>query len=241
MIRTVADMHCHTIASTHAYSTVKEMINAAHDRGLYALAITDHGRAMPGAPGTYYFENLHTIPNVYNGVRVIKGIEANIIDFNGTLDASDELLNELDWVVASIHGPTVSGERGPDACTNAWLKIAENPLVDVIGHCGTVGFEFDYDKVIPVFAKKGKLVEINSGSFRFRPKSIPNCRTIAKLCAKYGARVILNSDAHFENTVGDHSAAIALLEEIDFPKELIVNADLQTFKAMLTEKNIPLE
>lgn len=242
MIQTVADMHCHTIASTHAYSTVKEMITAAARKGLYAIALTEHGRAMPGAPGTFYFENLkRNIPSMYEGVRVITGIEANIIDYEGNIDASDELLDRLEWVIASIHKYTINGESTVEGCTNAWLKIAENPRIDVIGHCGTAGYEFDYDKVIKVFAEKGKLVEINSGSFRFRPKSIPNCRKIAELCKKHGARIIINSDAHFEDAVGVHDSAIKMLEEINFPKELIVNADIDTFKKLLTEKNISLD
>lgn len=240
MIKIIADMHCHTIASTHAYSTLKEMIAAAAERNLYAIAITDHGRAMPGAPGTYYFENLHNLPDTYLGVRVIKGIEANITDYNGSLDASTELLNSLDWVIASIHNPTINGERSVEACTNTWLKIAENPLVDVIGHCGTAGFEFDFERVIKSFADNGKIVEINNGSFKFRPKSIENCKKIARLCKKYGARVIIDSDAHFENMVGACEDAAAMLQEIDFPRELIVNADLDRFKRFLIEKNISI-
>ena len=72
----VADMHMHTIASTHAYSTMEEMLSAAARKGFFAAAITDHGVAMPGAPGTWYFQNMKVLPRVYKGVLVLRGQEA---------------------------------------------------------------------------------------------------------------------------------------------------------------------
>ena len=85
-MKIIADLHTHTIASTHAYSTVTEMAQAAADAGLYALALTDHGRRMPGAPGAYYFESLGLIPKELFGVRMLKGMEANITDYEGNID-----------------------------------------------------------------------------------------------------------------------------------------------------------
>ena len=82
----IADLHTHTIASTHAYSTVTEMVRAAGEKGLYALAITDHARTMPGAPGPWYFSCLHELPLHYRGVLTIAGIEANVLDFEGNID-----------------------------------------------------------------------------------------------------------------------------------------------------------
>lgn len=89
----IADLHTHTIASTHAYSTFSEMVRAAAERGLYALAVTDHARTMPGAPREWYFSCLHELPLHYRGVMTIAGIEANVLDFEGNLDLEKKMGN----------------------------------------------------------------------------------------------------------------------------------------------------
>ena len=95
-MRIAADTHCHTIASTHAYSTWMELIQEAARMDLCALAVTDHASAMPGSPGKWYFQNMTCIPKVVQGVRVLKGMEANVIDYDGTLDFCDPMPNCLD-------------------------------------------------------------------------------------------------------------------------------------------------
>lgn len=231
----IADTHCHTVASTHAYSTAMEMITAAAKKGLYAIALTDHGRSMPGAPGTWFFENLKTIPKKVEGVRVLRGIEANVIDFDGTLDTDESVFRGLDWVIASMHGAVLQDGISVEGCTNAWLNIAKNPYVHVIGHSGMQMFQFDYETVIPEFGRCGKLVEINAHSFEVRKDAIPNCKIIAKLCKKYGVQIVVNSDAHFCTEVGNLDDAVRMLKELDFPEELVLNANKERFKRYLKE------
>ena len=128
-MKIVADTHTHTIASTHAYGTVKEMVEEAAALGLYAIAITDHGPNMPGSPRQWYFNNLNAIPSTYLGVRVLKGAEANIADFDGNLDIDEPTLKSLEWIVASIHDPTLDTSIiQPDfeTCTALYLNAAEN-------------------------------------------------------------------------------------------------------------------
>lgn len=236
----IADTHTHTLASTHAFSTIQEMVKAAADMNLYAIGWTDHGNAMPGAPGKWFFDSLYSVPSTLYGVRVLKGIEANVADFYGNLDVPLSLQQSLEWVVASMHNVTLKGEPSFEKCTNAWLKVAENPNVNVIGHSGTPEYKYDYEKVIPVFAKNGKLIEINNGSFKFRKGSMPNCIEIAKVCKKYKAPVVVNTDAHFSTAVGHADDALKVLQDIDFPKELIVNLQEETFKSYLKVCGISL-
>lgn len=240
-MKIIADTHTHTISSTHAYSTAEEMIAAASRKGLYAIALTDHGYAMPGSPGKWFFESLGAIPSTYNGVRVLKGVEANVINLDGELDMSDRVLSGLDWVVASIHGALCKGKPTVESVTNAYLKIAENPYVRVIGHSGTPQYEYDYERVIPVFAEKGKLVEINNNTFHFRKSSCKNCIKIAQVCKKVGAPIVVNSDAHFSSKVGVLDDAISMLREIDYPEELVVNADENRFKSFLQKNGIDID
>ncbi|MDO5124075.1 MAG: phosphatase [Eubacteriales bacterium] len=239
-MKIVADLHTHTIASVHAYSTHMEMIKEAESLGLYAFAITDHGQEMHGVPHPYYFMNLHAIPRVVNGVRVIKGMEANILQRNGTLDADQNVQNTLEFITASLHMPTYHDEVSITACTEAYLSVAENKNVNMISHSGSPYFKYDYETVVKKFAQKGKLIEINNSSIKHKPDFAKNCIEIAKLCKKYECRVAVDTDAHFITQLGRAQEALCMLEEIDFPEELVVNASVENLQAYMKEHNIPL-
>ncbi len=236
----IADLHTHTIASTHAYSTVEEMVTAAKERDLYAIAITDHGRSMPGAPGPYYFESLCLIPKEFRGIRVLKGMEANIIDFEGNIDCEEPLASQLEWIVASMHGNIIKDTPNIEKCTNAYLQLSKNKNVNVIGHSGTVNFKYDYEKVIPELSKNGILIEINNSTFNFKKDSMKNCVEIIKVCKKHKARIVVNTDSHFSTYIGNAEPALNVLKELDFPKELIVNASIETMQSYMKEKNIEI-
>ncbi|MFI3325457.1 MAG: phosphatase [Clostridia bacterium] len=227
MYNIIADLHTHTLACTHAYSTAAEMINSAKSKGLYAIGITDHARSMPGAPGVWYFECLDAIPKTENGVRVFKGIELNVIDFDGNTDYENHF--NLDYTIASIHNIQSLDLKNPtiEKCTNAYINLANNPKINIIGHSGTKRFEYDYEKVIPIFGQTNTLVEINSGSFIGRKESIPNCKKIAELCKKHSVPIVVNSDAHYHTDVANFSLALEMLKEIDFPEELIANSSVE--------------
>ena len=100
----IADLHCHTVASDHAYSTITELANAAAEKGLVAVGCTDHGTGIQDAPHMWHFYNLDALPDTISGVRVLRGVEANVMDFAGRLDMEDYVLDRLEIVVASMHG-----------------------------------------------------------------------------------------------------------------------------------------
>lgn len=229
------DLHCHTIASTHAYSTFRENLEAAKQKKLSVLAITDHAPGMADGATLSYFDNLLSLPQEVDGIKILRGVEANIIDFDGNLDMPNELLERLDIVIASFHSNCTKYGSIADH-TKAYLQIAENPNVDIIGHCGTEEFKFDYDTVIPTLGKAGKLIEINAHSFICRQSSIKNCRHIAELCAKHNLPIVVDSDAHSEFEVGQCDLALDMLKEINFPKELIINADINRLQNYISSK-----
>lgn len=232
----IADLHTHTLASTHAYSSLTEMVRAASERGLYAIAITDHGKAMPGSPRDWYFGNLREVPLRYRGVLTLAGMEANVLDFEGRLDLEPGDARALDWVVASIHHLPLEGLQNPDVekCTHLWSQIAKNPRVNIIAHSGDPLYAYDYEKVIPLFGENHKLVEINNHSFDARRQNIENCKKIALCCKKHGVPIVVSSDAHFEAYVGDFGHALEMLSEIDFPEELILNASAERLNDYLS-------
>jgi putative hydrolase len=235
MIRIIADTHIHTVASEHAYSTVLENLTEAKKKGLRFLCFTDHAGRMVGAPSDAYFACLRVgLPDAHDGVNIIRGCEVNILDENGTLDLPLPLLDQLEWVIASVHG-ILTKPMSIEQSTKMWLNIAQNPHVDVIGHCGDENYRFDYEQAIPAFAKHGKIVEINAASYRSRPTSVKNCVEIARLCAKHGVPLVLSSDAHFAGNVGEVSDAIRIFTEAGVPVELILNANADRFAERLTE------
>lgn len=228
-----ADTHTHTLASTHAYSTLTENVRYAAQIGLKVLAVTDHGPKNKDAPHEWYFRNLKTsVPEVLEGVRVLRGVEANIMDYEGTLDLDDRMLKELEWVVVSYHHCNCTAGT-LEQHTNAYLNLAKNPWVDVIGHSGSPDYIYDYETCIKAFREFGKLVEINQHTFHVRKANIKNCAEIAKLCKKHQVPVVVNSDAHFYTQIGDFPDALAMLEEISFPPELVLNSNFDRFAEYL--------
>ena len=97
------DLHTHTIASDHAYSTLEECIARAPRNGLVMFACTDHGMAIKDSPYRGHFTNMGVIPRICDGnVAVLRGIEANIMD-DGSLDIDEQVASRLDIVLAGFH------------------------------------------------------------------------------------------------------------------------------------------
>lgn len=153
----IADLHTHTLSATHAFNTLDEMAAKAAALGYAALAITDHGPAMPDAPHMWHFANQTALPPVLHGVAMMYGAEANVMDTNGGLDFAQSRLRALDWVVASIHSPCIPGLLTEKEATRLWLAVAENPYVDCIGHSEQQNYRYDYDLVTKAFAKTIRL------------------------------------------------------------------------------------
>lgn len=235
-----ADLHTHTIASGHAYSTFKEMVEAADQKGLKMIAITDHGPNMSGAPDSEFFFNTIIWSRMINGVHVLRGIEANIIDTKGQLDLPDEILDQLDIVLAGFH--TGTGYRGStvEDNTKAMIAALENPRVHIITHPGNPRFPIDFEKVVLAARDCGKALEINNSSFFIRPKSIEFCVRIAELAKEHGVMVAVNSDAHIYYQVGDFSLAMGIIDRAGIEKSQIINSSTEHVRNFLTQhgKNI---
>jgi putative hydrolase len=231
----ILDIHTHTYASGHAYSTLLENCAAAKKAGLLLIASTDHGPAMPGGAHQYFFNNIRVLPEEINGIRVLKGVEANIVNFNGDLDLNSETLSELEFVIASLHIPCI--EPGTlDSHTQAILAVMDNPYVTVLGHPGDARYDFDLDKVLNKALEKKILLEINNSSLlptSFRPGGVENITRLLVRCRELNVPVVLGSDAHFAHDVGHFEAAEELLREVNFPEYLTANTDLKLFEQFL--------
>lgn len=234
-MKILLDTHTHTIASTHAYSTVIEMARHAKERGMEAIAITDHAPAIPDGAHMWHFLNLKALPREIEGVKILYGAEVNILDLDGNIDMDDDILKKLDVVNASIHRPCYKNVGEKDH-TSAYLKIVTNPLIDIICHSGSPDFTYDYERIIDLAKKNNKLIEINNHSFFVRKPSIPNCRKIAELCKEKEVGIVVSSDAHIAFELGDYSNALNMLKEISFPEKLIMNRSLSAFEEFMKGK-----
>lgn len=236
-LKLIADTHVHSIVSGHAYTTILENAAAAKEKEIPILCCTDHSPELAGAPIDYYFGNLpRVLPTEYDGVRLLPGVELNIMDHKGTIDLEEKWLEPLDWVIASFHSPCIAPAT-KKLHTETWLAIAENPLIHVIGHCGDERYKSDYETVVKAFAEHGKIVEINVNSFETRPNSLENCTEIARLCKEYGVPIVVSSDAHFSTLIGEVQPALDMLDDIEFPEKLILNADYERFARMVNKIN----
>ncbi len=236
----IADMHTHTVASGHAYSTVNELARAARERGLMALALTDHGPALPGGPHLYHFGAMRFIPCWIDGVRIFRGVEANIIGTDGTLDMPETYLEKLDFVMAGLHENCGFDDQGIDRNTEAVLRAMANPRVKAISHSGNPEFPVHLGELARGAQETGTALEINNSSFVLSRKgSRTNCELLAGILARSGAPVMVGSDAHNAQGVGEFDEAIGVLKKAGVRSEHVMNSSFERLLDFLCLENIP--
>ena len=233
----VADLHVHTVASGHAYSTVAEIARVAADKELALIALTDHGPAMPGGPHAYHFSNQTAIPNVLFGVRVLKGIEANVMDRRGRLDLDEFRLSKLDIVAIGLH--TVCSPYGnKKENTTMMVEAMQNPFVDIVVHPGNPEYLVDEETIVKAAVQYNVALEVNNSSLTVSRKgSLPHCDHIVSLAKAYGAKLIVGSDSHYCETVGEFSVAAELLAKHGVSPEQVLNTSLEKVLAHLNRRS----
>ena len=190
------DLHCHTTASDGTAS-IQEMAVAARDAGYAYLAITDHSASFgfgDDLSPERLREHVERIRDTHvDGIELLAGSEVNILP-DGTLDYDDDVLELLDWVVASVHS---SFRMASDAMTERIIRALEHPLVDLLGHPSgrkieqRAPYAFDADAVIAAAKRTGTLLEINANPDR-RDLNEVNARAAAAA----GVPLVISCDAH---------------------------------------------
>ncbi len=236
----LTDTHIHTIASGHAYSTFDEILRYASKNGTKLVAITDHTSGLPGGAHDYHFMNLCVFPKEIYGVKILTGAEVNIIDHEGNLDASEEVMKAVDLVIASLHPPCIPfGNK--DKMTHCIEKVMENPLVHIIGHPGDARYPLNFEKIVQKAKTTGTLLEINNASLKpssFRPGVRENLIEMLHYCERYETEVVIGSDAHIFCDVGELQESSDLLEEMNFPSQLVLNTDPQRLLQFISQKRL---
>lgn len=231
----IADLHIHTISSGHAYNTIYEYAEQAKKIGLKLIAMTDHGPTMGGAPHVYHFANMHCLPEKIRGVRLLKGIEANIINENGDLDLPEEFLKEMEIVLASFH--MYLGYDGSDKRknTDAIIKALKNPKVSILAHPDNPQFPVDLPAVIEACKQHRVLPEVNNSSFTgvIRQGSHDPCLRMLKYVKQIGWKVSFGSDAHCLEHLGEFGEAEKVAKEAGLTPNDIVNTSMKMIEAYI--------
>ena len=230
------DPHTHSIASGHAsLSTVTDMAKKAAAMNLKMIGITDHGPATPCAGKPSYFRILAMAPRKRLGVETMSGVELNILDQHGTVDLDTDILEKLDYAIASLH-PQTFRPGTKEFNTAAYISAMKNPCVKIIGHCDDTKYPADYEALVKAAKEYRVLLEINNSSLSpdgYRGNTRPNAASILEWCSRLGHPVVLSSDSHGTGHIGDFCYALALIEETGFSRSLILNDSLDAFKAFI--------
>jgi DNA polymerase (family X) len=206
------DLHCHTTLSD-GRNSLEEMAEEARRRGYAYLAITDHsashgfGNHVTDKQLAKRIEEIRAWnESAPRGFRLLVGSEVNI-GTNGSMDYPDELLAELDWVMASVHTSFNISEK---AMTDRVIAAMEHPFVDCIGHLtGRLllrrePYSVDMVRIAEAAARTGTMMEINGN---------PNRRDLnehnAKLAAEAGVRIVCTTDAHGTETLANIRYSVA--------------------------------
>ena len=232
------DVHTHTVMSGHAYSTMQEMVTAAQQKHLDILGITEHAPGIPGTCHPIYFRNLHVVPRQYDGLRLLLGAELNILDTKGTLDLDEYYYKMLDLRIAGIH--LLCWEGGTiEENTQGMINAIRNPWTQIISHPGDGTAELLFEPIVLAAKESKTLLEINNSSLnpvRKKETALKNNLEILRLCKRYEVPVILSSDAHISYAIADYSFIWPLLQETDFPDQLIMNYDTERFLEYISRK-----
>src|SRR5256712_10801001 len=230
------DLHMHTSWSDGKYST-EEMIEAGRKRGYKYVAITDHSKSLGGAGGLSdddlmkHMEEIRSIGTKYADIRVLAGTEVDI-RLDGTLDYSDELLEKLDFVVASVH----SGfKQSRSELTARVVRAMQNPYVRVIGHpTGRLlgdrdPYEIDFEEVMKEAARTRTCLEVNSNFNRLDLNDV-HCRKARDM----GVHVIISTDSHNYDDLLTLPYGVATAQRGWIEKDRVLNA--QPVEKMLSFK-----
>ncbi len=219
------DLHCHTTLSD-GQNSLEEMLGAARRRGYLYLAVTDHsashgfGNDVPAGALLDRVAEVRELDTATRGIKLLAGSEVNVMP-NGSLDYEDEVLAELDWVIASVH---TSFQIGAERMSERIVRAIEHPLVDCIGHptgrllLKRAPYELALEPIFEAAAANGTMIEINSNPRR-RDLNEGN----ARLAAAAGVQLVINTDAHKVATLDNMQYGVATARRAGLGPQQIAN------------------
>lgn len=242
MITLYADYHTHTIYS-HGTGTIMDNVMAARRKGLTEIAITDHGirHFTFGVRKKNIIKMRQEIDNInqhVEGIKVLLGMECNIISSEGDIDMTDDIRKHLDILLVGYHMMvrpqslrdtwniyglnymnkffSYNTEKVEEMNTISIAKAIRKHKIDIITHPGA-RIPIDTTYIAEVAAKAGTALEINSHSSAMQAEHV-------RAAAKYGVKFVIDSDAHSPENVGNLTNGIKIAEEAGLDSSQIINA-----------------
>jgi len=213
----VGELHCHSDWSSDGRASIEEMARAARDFGYRFLALTDHSHYLREGRMEAQWREIDEVNERLKPFRVLKGVEANI-RADGEVDVPEELLAQLDWVVASLHQ---GFDRSP---TERILAAIDHPHVDCIGHLTArklnrrAGADIDVERVVARATETRTALEINSQPDRLDLRDVH-----ARLAGEAGVLVPVTTDAHSTSALGYRELGIAQARRAWLTKDQVLN------------------
>jgi DNA polymerase (family X) len=192
------DVHMHTV-ETDGRNSIEEMAAAAEARGYKYIAITDHSKNLAFANGLddaralVHIQRIRDASDRMNGIRIFAGIEVDILG-DGTLDLSDDVLSQMDVVIASVHSQ-FSLDR--ETMTERLLKAIENPNTSILGHptgrqlLRRDEYTFDMDAILKAAARHKVAMELNA-----YPDRLDLSDVHLRQAREHGVKIVINTDSH---------------------------------------------
>lgn len=194
----LGDVHMHTV-ETDGRNTIEEMAEAARQHGYQYMAITDHSKNLAFANGlddkraVEHIQRIRAANDAISGIRIFAGIEVDILA-DGSLDLSDDVLAQMDLVIASVHSHMNQDEK---EMTARVLRAIENPNTSIIGHpTGRLllrrdAFPIDMDAILRAAAQRRVAMELNA-----YPDRLDLCDRHLRLARQHGVKIVINTDSH---------------------------------------------
>jgi DNA polymerase (family 10) len=213
----VGELHCHSNWSSDGKASIEEMARTARANGYRYLALTDHSHYLREGRMEAQWREIDEVNARLKPFKVLKGVEANI-RADGEVDVEDELLAELDWVVASLHH---AFDKSP---TERILAAIDHPHVDCIGHLTgrklnrRAGADLDIEQVVARAVETATALEINSQPDRLDMRDVH-----ARLAGEAGVLVPVTTDAHSTRALGYRELGVAQARRAWLTKEQVLN------------------
>lgn len=220
------DLHTHTCASGHGTGDrITDLAKEAAKRCMETLGISDHGPASMGSADLSYFRSLFLCEKKRFGVTMLYGAEANILDTDGCLDIPDDILRTLDYCIISMHRPIYTSGSAAEN-TRAYIRAMRHPNIRIIGHCDDSRFPVNYRELTEAALSAGVVPELNNVSLlpdSYRKGCRKNAIQLLRACEALSCPIVLSSDSHGREHIGDVSEALKLIREVGFPGNLLQN------------------
>lgn len=215
-----ADLHAHSHFSNCGLHSFVEMLVCAHDLGMKALAITDHGPLLKGKLNSVFFERL---VDPVEGVRLLKGIECNLGEAPGSIDAPVRFVPFCDVLLLGIHPNTPRG-LSESVYTDMLIAAMENnECIDIITHPNSVEYPVDFGRLARSARELDMALEFNNSKVALQRVDNAVTERLIQVCRDEGCMVALDSDAHALNEIGRDAAVRMLVDSVWPDCDRIVN------------------